>query len=83
MKKASNNIQEQIKKLVRFLTVFGLMGLTSLFLTGCFSSWALSPRDKSIKEWEAQHQGKSEKNTDSIQENTNAFQEIKDLNLKR
>lgn len=82
MYNANNNVQKKIEKSARFLMVFGLMGLTSLLLTGCFSSWALSPRDKSIKEWEAQHQSKNEKSSDSVQENAKKPKRPNDLNFK-
>lgn len=83
MKKASNKVQKWMKKSIRFLLAFGFIGITSLLLTGCFSSWALSPRDKSIKEWEVQHRNPNEKSSDSILGSTKNTQKINDLNFKR
>lgn len=76
-------VSKRIKKSIRLLKVFGFMGITALLLTGCFSSWALSPRDRSIKEWEAQHRIKNEKKPDSIQWNTKNAQKVNDSNFKR
>lgn len=83
MKKVSNKGQKRIKELIHLPMVFGLIGLTSLLLTGCFSSWALSPRDKSIKEWEAQNQNKNEKSSDSIQGSGKNAQKVNASNFNK
>ncbi|MFD2587470.1 hypothetical protein ACFSQJ_11050 [Croceitalea marina] len=48
--------------------ILSLLGVVLIFgLNSCASNWFLTPREKSIKEWESQHGKTEEKESDSIQ----------------
>lgn len=46
-----------------------ILGMLFLF-TGCVSNWALSPRDRSIKKWEASHQNSQKTTKDSARKDS-------------
>lgn len=66
MKVLKNQVLAQTRKSLRFDVIFNFTLLILLSSASCSSQWILSPRDKSIKEWESNERRKDEKKSDSI-----------------
>lgn len=54
----------RIRKSMFYKTLFSVF--TAATLAGCATNWVMSPRDRSIKKWEANERCKAEQSSDSI-----------------